>query len=112
MLKRKKKKLKKSNKKRNKQTKSNYASLLGLMAVVMLLIAILNQLIQSNRIDGLLDDQKLVSEKIEILDNDINGIERRFGKLFEENKEIIANGFFGDNKWKLITPKTVSRKKN
>ena len=110
MLKRKKKKFKKSNKNRKKQQKTNYASLLGLMSVVMLLIAILNQLIQSNRIDGLLEEQKLVSEKIERLDNDINSIDIRFGKLFEENKEIIANGFFGDNKWKLITPKTVKRK--
>ena len=110
MLNRKKKKFKKNNKNRKKQKKTNYVSLLGLMAVVMLLIAILNQLIQSNRIESLLDDQKLALERIERLDNDINSIERSFGKLFEENKEIIANGFFGDNKWKLITPKTVNWK--
>ena len=75
MLNRKKKKFKKNNKNRKKQQKTNYVSLLGLMAVVMLLIAILNQLIQSNRIESLLDDQKLALERIE----------RLFGKKEADN---------------------------
>ena len=105
MLKRRNKKKKKNNKKKKE---SNPNSLFALMAVVMLLVAFLNQLIQSDRIDELIEQQGIISKDIKIKDELIVEQERRFGMIFEENKELIASAFYGEDEWEQIeAPRTV-----
>tara|TARA_Y100001970_G_C13997854_1_gene731735 strand:- start:597 stop:923 length:327 start_codon:yes stop_codon:yes gene_type:complete len=102
MLRRKKKN--KKNKKRQKESNSN--SLLGLMGVVMLLIALLNQLIQSDRIETLIGDQNKTLDKIQRKDDEITSYEREFDIMFEDHKEIIASALYGEGNWFKAIPKT------
>ena len=108
MLNRKNKRNKRNKKTKKRQKESNSNALLGLMAVVMLLIVILNQLIQSSRIETLIDQQIETSEKIKIKEDLINDRERQFDSLFESEKEKIANAFYDEENWKFITPRTAS----
>ena len=101
---RRKKNRNKRNKKKQKESSSN--SLLGLMAVVMLLIALLNQLIQSDRIETLIADQGKTLDKIQRKNEEISNYERDFGIMFEEHKEIIASAFYGEDNWVKAIPRT------
>tara|TARA_B100001123_G_C14877003_1_gene854384 strand:+ start:139 stop:459 length:321 start_codon:yes stop_codon:yes gene_type:complete len=96
----------KKNRNKKKQKESSSNSLLGLMAVVMLLIALLNQLIQSDRIETLIEDQGKTLDKIQRKNEEISSYEREFSIMFEEHKEIIASAFYGEDNWLKAIPRT------
>ena len=94
-------------KKKSKKNKNKLGSSGGIASfstfVSLAVIICLFQWFLYKRVDNLNIEKEKIKEDIEELENEKVQYESEFNSLFDQSEEMIANRFYGINKWKKQT---------
>ncbi|MBJ47762.1 MAG: hypothetical protein CMG59_01105 [Candidatus Marinimicrobia bacterium] len=99
--------LRKSHYKRKSYRKKNKDIFpLSFTIIVLMIIAVLNEFIQRDRLSSLKDIKKSYLQELEESRVELQSLDKEFEILFQQNKILIANAFYSDRKkWSTVTIK-------
>mgnify|MGYP001335507425 FL=1 len=99
--------LRKSHYKRKNYRKKNKDIFpLSFTIIVLMIIAVLNEFIQRDRLSSLKDIKKSYLQELEESRVELQSLDKEFEILFQQNKILIANAFYSDRKkWSTVTIK-------
>ena len=71
-----------------------------------MIIAVLNEFIQRDRLSSLKDMKKTYLQELEESRAELQSLDKEFEILFQQNKILIANAYYSDKKkWSTVTIK-------
>ena len=99
--------LRKSHYKRKRYRKKNKDIFpLAFILITLMIISILNEFIQRDRLSSLKDIRRTYLQELEESRVELQSLEKEFELLFQQNKILIANAFYSDKKkWSTVTIK-------
>lgn len=99
--------LRKSHYKRKNYRKKNKDIFpLAFIIIALMIIAVLNEFIQRDRLSSLKDMKKTYLQELEESRAELQSLDKEFEILFQQNKILIANAYYSDKKkWSTVTIK-------